>query len=138
NRLERNDLSVQNCGFVFVLSDDGPVEVDPSEKTTGPRIGKHLRFHFPICISSCLASPRPRRAGCFGANFELVRQQMVHATLIHDQHDQIDGLTSELKTPASSRNSYRRWRTPAISLTVRSPARSNSFSVPTAKTHGDV
>ena len=63
---------------------------------------------------------------------------MVHAILIHDQHDQIDGLASELKTPASSRNGYRRWRTPPISITVRSPARSNSFSVPTAKTYGDV
>ena len=39
---------------------------------------------------------------------------MVHATLVHHQHDKIGCFSTDLKTPAATGNGDWRWSTPAL------------------------
>src|SRR6202008_2090099 len=45
---------------------------------------------------------------------ELARQQMLHAIVIHDQHDQVDGLGADLKSEAASRHHEKCRRAPPL------------------------
>jgi hypothetical protein len=100
----------------FRLSwDDSSIEIDAREKPSGTGMGQH-------------ASDRPSCARRFSSDFELARQQVIHAFFVYNQHNQVDRLSSELQPPASSGNANRRRCAPPVAIAIRSSAGRDSFS----------
>src|ERR1700722_13455745 len=61
-----------------------------------------------------MTPPRTRRHGRVRAQGKLARQQVLHAILIHDQHDQVDGLPANLESEAAPADGEERGRAPAL------------------------
>src|SRR5262249_56052638 len=87
---------------VFVLLDDGPVETYSREQTARARIGQYFSAQFPVGRTLCVPANRPGGNRSIRAQFELAGEQRVHAAIIHDDHDQVNGLAANLKTDASA------------------------------------
>jgi alkanesulfonate monooxygenase SsuD/methylene tetrahydromethanopterin reductase-like flavin-dependent oxidoreductase (luciferase family) len=61
------------------------------------------------------------RSGCrrsFPADLELAREQLLHASVIHDQHDQVDAFYANLKTRASAADRDESWSAPPFCCTT--------------------
>src|SRR5579862_9918485 len=107
-------MTVELTGAVFVLLDNRAVEDGSRKDAPGAGIAKNLRAQFPVSIGS---SGAPYWAGGdagITAELELARKQFAHAVLIHDQHDQIDGLAANLKAKTSALHHEKCRCTPAF------------------------
>src|ERR1041385_1938317 len=57
------------------------------------------------------------RAGCgrsFTAYLELAGKELLHAFVIHDQHDEVDAFNADLQSPASAAHGHKCRCAPAI------------------------
>src|SRR4029077_9717664 len=87
--LEGHHAAVEVAGAVFVLLDNGAGEFETGEETAGARVGQNLRPHFPIGISGGVAADGTGGGAGIGPEFELAGEQVIHAVLVHDEHDDI-------------------------------------------------
>src|SRR5271167_2853930 len=60
--------------------------------------------------------------GSISAQLELARKELIHAVLVHDQHDQVNGLSTDLEAPTSTDDFERRGSAPAVSRAARGRA----------------
>src|SRR5208282_3903551 len=109
---------------IFVLLDHRAVQADSREQATGARIGQHLGSHLPISVALGVTAYRPCRHRGVRAKSEFAREEMLHALLIHDQHDQVHGLAADLKTDAAASDDKKCWSAPSLCRTAarQSPA----------------
>src|SRR5579864_1578815 len=81
-----------------------------------------------------MAANRSGSRGSVGADFELAGEHVFHAFIVHNNHHQVDGLTSELQTPTAAGDGNWCDRAPPAGL---SPARGHSLSMIATETYGD-
>src|SRR5690348_1393871 len=72
-------------------------------------------MHRDVGISSCGSANRTGRGGCIRAKLDLVRHQRLYSTIIHKQHDHINGLTADLQSKSSAAQSVERRSAPTLS-----------------------
>jgi len=65
-----------------------------------------------------MASHRPGGHTGVRTQLKFARQHIVHAVLVHDEHDKINGLRSDLETEAAARNGEERRSAPALRRTA--------------------
>ena len=86
---------------------------ESGKSALGARVGQNLGFQFPIGIGRSMASDRSCRRRCIRSELELARQQLLHALVILDNHDQIYAFDADLQSPAAAGDSKERWCAPS-------------------------
>ncbi len=71
-------------------------------------------MQLPVGRSASLPSNRAGGGTRIAADLELRIQQLVHAVVIHDQHDQVGCLTTDLRAPVAAGCDEERRRAPAV------------------------
>src|SRR5207244_5604050 len=66
------------------------------------RVAQLLCPCLPIGVRRGMPADRPGGYAGVGAQFELAGEQVLHAILVHDQHDQINRLAADLQSEAST------------------------------------
>src|ERR1700722_11307420 len=99
---ERDHAVVEFASAVFVLLHDGAVQADAGEHAAGTRVGQYLRAHLPIRAAFGVASNGTGRYRGVGAEFKFAGEQVLHAVVVHDEHDQINRLAADLKPDTAS------------------------------------
>src|SRR5581483_6643362 len=79
-----------------------------------PRIAQHLRLELPVGIGSGMTAYGPGSDAGIRSQFELAVQEVMHAVLVHDQHDQVHGLAADLEAEAATLDGEKCRRTPAL------------------------
>lgn len=64
--------------------------VELRQTRLGSGISSRLPVHLPVGACRSMAFNRPSSNGRFAAELEFARKQLLHASVIHEQHDEID------------------------------------------------
>src|SRR6202022_666790 len=100
-------------------------QLQSSEQSTSPGVAEHLRLQFPVGIGGGMAAHRPGGHTGIGSQFELAAEQVLHAIVVHDEHDQIHRLGADLQTETAALDAKECRGTP----TLRSAATGHAASV---------
>src|SRR5205823_8500928 len=85
---------------------------------TRPRVAENLGTQLPVSVSGCVAPNRAAGYAGVSAELEFAVEQVLHATLIHDQHDQINRLAANLEPEAAALNREERRIAPSFGGTA--------------------
>src|SRR5580658_2118853 len=126
---EGHHAAIEFTGAVLVLLDDRASQFESGEEATGARVGQNLGPHLPIGIGGGVASDGT--GGCAGisAEFELAGEQVIHAVLVHDQHDDVGRLAADLQAETTAADNEESRRAPAF----WSAATGNAFAIAAAE-----
>src|SRR5579884_3389176 len=114
NRLERDISSVEVAGDAMVLADHVAVEADSRKRSLGARIGQDLDIELPVGAGLRVPAYWTGRRRGICANLEFAAQQVFHAFLIHDDHDQVDAFTADLQSEAAAADAKKCRRAPSL------------------------
>ena len=92
--------------------DHRAVQGEPGKQAMRARVRQHLSFHLPIRASAGVTTHRSRGYAA-RAPSSFRAQQILHSLVIHDQHDQVDRLSADLRAPAAAGNNEERRCAPA-------------------------
>src|SRR5271166_3726811 len=92
-------MTVKGARGISVLLNDGSINRQTSEHSTGTRVGQDLSPHFPVGLAFSMAAHRASGHGGISAQLELAREQLLHAVLVHDQHHQINTASPPICRP---------------------------------------
>src|SRR5260221_1529820 len=112
--LEGDHAAVEIAGAVLVLLDDGAGEFESGEKATETEIGQTLRPQLPIGIGGGVASNGTGGGAGIGTELELTGKQVIHAALVHDQHDEVGRLATDLQAETAAADGKESGRAPAF------------------------
>src|SRR5437762_13461525 len=113
SRPRRTDLSVQDLregNFAsidvlrrfIILFHLSTVDVDAGEEAFCPRIGQDFRVQFNVGVRSNRSPNRTGSSAGVHTDFELAGKQLLHALVVHDEHENVRRGTTDLRSPASS------------------------------------
>src|SRR5436190_15404149 len=97
------------CAFAVHL-DDRAIEFEPGKDSASAGVAENLRAHLPVGVGGCMAADRAGGDAGIGAKLELAVEQVLHAALVHDQHDQVNGLSGNLESERPALHGEE-WRT---------------------------
>src|SRR5438552_841903 len=101
-RAERNHASVELASAVFVLLNLRAAQFQAGKRTPCAGIAEHLGLQLPVRIRCSMAADRARGHTGVGTEFELAGEQILHAIVVHDQHDEIYRLPTNLQPKAAT------------------------------------
>src|SRR5205814_2886980 len=96
----------------------GSIQFKPGKGPAGAGIAEDLRPHLPVGVGCRVTTHRASGYAGIGAEFELAAKQVLHASLIHDQHDQINCLSADLQAKATAFNGEESWVAPSFGGTA--------------------
>ena len=114
NCVRRFRVAKQQGCFVLVLLYYGPRKIDARKEPTRPGVGKNLVFHLNVRIGTGIPSDWSRRGGRVSANFEVIGNQVLHASIAHEHHQEIGGLAAKLQAPAAASYIDRQGSAPSV------------------------
>src|SRR5579863_2100034 len=118
-------MAVNGASRIVVLLDYRTFQRQTGEYASRTRVGQHFRIEQYVGSGGSVTAYRTRRYRSFTGEFELGRKQMLQATIVHDEHDQVHAFDADLQSPTASANGDECGRAPAF----RRAARSHSAAV---------
>ena len=107
-------MPIKLASAVFVLTNHGAIQLQPGKNAPGARVAEDLGTHLPIGIGRSMASYRAGGNAGISSELELAGEKLLHSPVIHNQHDQIDRLATDLQPKTSAFHAEKRRRTPAL------------------------
>src|SRR6516225_357816 len=83
------------------------------ESALRARICEDLSVHLPVGVGRSMTAYRPGSRGSVAADLELTAEQVLHALVVLEDHDQVNAFHADLKAPASAFDREERRRAPA-------------------------
>src|SRR5262249_30579539 len=141
-RAEWHHAAVEPARSILVLLDDSTGQADSGKNAASARVGQHLRSQLPVGIGGSVPSHRASGDRRIGSQFEFAGEQILHAIFVHDQHDKVDGLATDLETDAAAAGEKKSRRAPATggAATGDSPSvisRHDKASLEERRNHSD-
>src|SRR5580698_5021267 len=131
---EGHETAIEQPSLVLILSNRRAIQIDPGEKTAGARIGQNFRSHLDVSVRGSIPPNWPSSSGSISSKLELAGKQVLHTLIVGHDHDQIDGLATELQTPASPCDGDGSGSAPA----QLGSTRGDPLAVISAEAHGDL
>src|ERR1700721_1616298 len=95
-------IAINGVSRIVVLFDDCAFEGESTEDALGAGVAEDFGIQLPVCAGYSLTAYGTGSDGAFATQLELAGEQMLHAAIVHDQHDEVDIFTADLKHPASA------------------------------------
>src|SRR5207253_7492041 len=99
---------------VLVLLNRGTAKLQSGKSAPRAGIAKYLGPQLPVSVCCGVAAYRPCRYTGIGAQLEFAGEQVSHAILIHDQHNQVHCLSADLQPNTAALHGKECRRAPAF------------------------
>src|SRR6201981_276590 len=116
------------AGFV-VGANRGAFKRDAGKQATGTRVAEDLGSHPSVRICGSVTSFGSTGNRNICSQFDLAVEDRFHASVIHDQQDQVRLLATDLETDASALQRVHGWGAPRSTELFAGPANHGSASV---------
>ena len=107
-------MTVELDGAFAVHFDHGAIEFEAGKYAAGSGVAEHLGAHLPVSIGGGMTANRTSSNGRVGAQLEFAVQQVLHTLVVHDEHDQVNCLASDLQPEAAALNGKERRVAPSF------------------------
>src|SRR4030095_8010493 len=95
-------MTINVCACVIVGTKRGTLERNAGKQTAGTRVAKNFSSHPGVGICGSITSFGARGNGGIRTQLNLTAENRFHASVVHDQQDQVDRFSSDLKTDAAT------------------------------------
>jgi len=95
-------VAVHGGVAALVGLDDGAVEADAGEDALGARVGEDLGGEADVSGGGGVAADGAGGDGGFGAQLELVAEQVLQRVIIHEEQDEVGGRAADLVADAAA------------------------------------
>jgi hypothetical protein len=134
--MNANAGAVKGSHGVVVAADICAGNGEPGEDALGARVSEYLGVELPIGVSRGVAAYRAGSGGGIGADLEFAGEQVLHAAIALNDHDQINAFNANLKSPVDAGDAEECWSAPTIrSAASRHAAAAFSAEYETAFDH---
>src|SRR5208282_332715 len=96
NVAEHHVVAVNGASRVVILLDYGTFQGQAGEHAFRARVRQHFSVQQYVSSGGSVTADWASRNRSFTGKFELGRKQMLQATVVHDQHDQIHSFDANL------------------------------------------
>src|SRR5690349_18684827 len=134
---ERDHLGIQILGSLIVLFQLGTINIDAGKQSLRTRVREDFGIQLPVCVGRGLTSNRTGSCAGINSDFELAVEELLRPLIIHDQHQQIRRLSTDLCSPASAPQEHGCRCAPGSSIT-RQPAGCEASAITTAESQGSL
>ncbi len=106
-------VPVNGLHGIIVPSNRSAIQRQTCKGTLGARVSQNFCFEFPIRFGRSMSSDWSCRRRGIRSELELACQQLLHAFVILDNHDQVHALDANLQSPAAASDGKERWCAPS-------------------------
>src|ERR1700726_4184468 len=103
-------INVRAC--VIVGTQCGTLERNAGKQTPRTRVANNFGSHPGVGVCRSIATLGPSGNGCIGSELDLAAENRVHASVVHNQKNQVRCLSTDLEADAAALKCVHCWRSP--------------------------